>query len=84
MSANYSSQLPTGNYSTAWRKTDSTFVYNTPQERIEQTGTVFRDYDLGKIGLAYCTGRKAVKRFKSVFPGQYFVCYVGGQIELGN
>ena len=54
------------------------------QERIERTGTVFRDYDIGKIGPAHCTGSKAVKRFKSVFPSQYFVCYAGRQIELGN
>ncbi len=52
------------------------------QERIERTETVFREYNLKKIGPAHCTGSKALEKFKNAFPNQYFVCYVGTQINL--
>jgi len=52
------------------------------KERIERTETVFRDYDLQKIGPAHCTGSKAVEKFKSAFPCQYFTCSAGTQIDL--
>jgi len=52
------------------------------KERIERTVTVFKDYDLEKIGPAHCTGNDATKKFKSVFPEQYFACSAGMQIEL--
>jgi len=51
-------------------------------ERVECTIDVFRQYDVQKIGLAHCTGNNAIEKFKSVFPGQYFVCSVGKRIEL--
>jgi 7,8-dihydropterin-6-yl-methyl-4-(beta-D-ribofuranosyl)aminobenzene 5'-phosphate synthase len=57
-------------------------LLNAPEERIEHTMDVFRQYDVQKIGLAHCTGGKAVEKFKSVFPGRCFMCFVGKRIEL--
>jgi len=51
-------------------------------ERIERTKIVFQDYDLQKIGPAHCTGSKAIEKFKTAFPNQYFTCSVGTQIDL--
>jgi len=57
-------------------------LLHASKERIERTQTVFRDYNLQKIGPAHCTGSKAVEKFKKTFPGQCFVCSVGTQIDL--
>jgi len=57
-------------------------LLNASVERIEHTIEVFKQYDVQKIGLAHCTGSKAIEKFKSVFPGGYFVCSVGTQIDL--
>ncbi len=52
------------------------------EERIERTETVFRQYNLQRIGPAHCTGGKAVEKFKSAFPDRYFTCSVGTRIVL--
>ncbi len=57
-------------------------LLNASVERIEHTIEAFKQYDVQKIGLAHCTGRKAVEKFKSVFPNQCFVCSVGNRISL--
>jgi len=57
-------------------------LLNASVERIERTIEALRQYDVQKIGLAHCTGNKAVEKFKSTFPEQYFACSVGMQIEL--
>jgi 7,8-dihydropterin-6-yl-methyl-4-(beta-D-ribofuranosyl)aminobenzene 5'-phosphate synthase len=57
-------------------------LLNASVERIERTIEVFGQYDVQKIGLAHCTGNKAVGKFKSAFPEQCFACSVGTQIKL--
>jgi len=57
-------------------------LLNASAERIESTIEALRQYDVQKIGMAHCTGSKAIKKFKSVFPGQFFVCSVGKRIDL--
>jgi len=57
-------------------------LLNASSERIERTIEAFRQYDVQKIGLAHCTGNKAVEKFKKAFPEQCFVCSAGMQIEL--
>jgi len=52
------------------------------KERIARTENVFRDHGLKKIGPAHCTGSKAIEKFRSSFPDQYFTCSVGTQIDL--
>ncbi len=52
------------------------------EERVERTITVFREYNLQRIGPAHCTGAKAVEKFRAVFPEQFFTCSVGTRIEL--
>jgi 7,8-dihydropterin-6-yl-methyl-4-(beta-D-ribofuranosyl)aminobenzene 5'-phosphate synthase len=51
-------------------------------ERIEYTIDAMRRNDVRKIGLAHCTGSKAIEKFKSTFPNQCFSCSVGKRIEL--
>jgi 7,8-dihydropterin-6-yl-methyl-4-(beta-D-ribofuranosyl)aminobenzene 5'-phosphate synthase len=57
-------------------------LLNAPSERIEHTIEAFKQYDVQKIGLAHCTGSKAIEKFKSVFPSRCFVCSVGNRINL--
>ncbi|RKY11174.1 MAG: MBL fold metallo-hydrolase [Planctomycetota bacterium] len=57
-------------------------LLHASKERIERTQTVFREYNLQKIGPAHCTGGKAVEKFKKAFPSQCFVCSVGTRIDL--
>ena len=52
------------------------------KERIKLTETVFREYNLQRIGPAHCTGSKTIEKFKTAFPNQYFTCSVGMQIDL--
>jgi len=52
------------------------------KSRIERTITVFREYNLQKIGPAHCTGSSAVKKFKNALPAQCFTCSVGTRIDL--
>jgi len=51
-------------------------------KRIEQTITVFRKYDVRKIGLAHCTGENAVKSFYTAFPQRSFICLSGMTMHL--
>ncbi len=57
-------------------------LLNASNERIEKTIEVFKNYRLQKIGLAHCTGDKAVKKIETAFPEQCFVCSAGAQIKL--
>ena len=57
-------------------------LLNASAERIEYTIDAIRQYNVQKIGLAHCTGNKAIGKFKSAFPGQCFLCSVGKRIEL--
>jgi len=52
------------------------------QKRIERTETVFRNYDLHKIGPAHCTGVDVTRKLWNAFPDQCFVCSVGKQIDI--
>ena len=57
-------------------------LLNASVGRIEHTIEAFKQYDVQKIGLAHCTGSKAVEKFKTAFPDQYFTCSVGMRIVL--
>lgn len=57
-------------------------LLNASAERIEYTIDAIRQYNIQKIGMAHCTGSKAVEKFKSAFPNECFVCHVGKRIEL--
>ena len=65
-------------------KNETLNLLRASKKRIERTEAVFREYNLQKIGPAHCTGNKAVEKFKTVFPNQYFVCSVGTQIDLNE
>ena len=57
-------------------------LLNASAERIEHTIEIFRQYNVQRIGIAHCTGIKAVERFKSAFPNQCTMCPVGMRIDL--
>ena len=57
---------------------------NASKGRMERTISVFREYDVQKIGIAHCTGKKAMKQFQRVFPDRCFVCSAGTQVNLGD
>ena len=52
------------------------------KDRIERTETVFRQYNIQRVGPAHCTGNKAIERFNLAFPGRCFTCSAGEQIDL--
>ena len=52
------------------------------KERIEQTETIFQDYDLKKIGPAHCTGSEVIRKFWKTFPNQCFICSAGNKLEI--
>ena len=51
-------------------------------ERIERTINAFHGYDVRQIGLAHCTGSKAVTKFKEVFGNKCFSCAVGTRMKF--
>jgi 7,8-dihydropterin-6-yl-methyl-4-(beta-D-ribofuranosyl)aminobenzene 5'-phosphate synthase len=57
-------------------------LLNASAERIEYTIEAFRRYKVQKIGLAHCTGLKAIEKFKDAFADQCFICSVGTRINL--
>jgi len=57
-------------------------LLNASKERIEQTITVFREYNIQKIGVAHCTGASATRRFSNTFQDRCFFCSAGTQINL--
>jgi 7,8-dihydropterin-6-yl-methyl-4-(beta-D-ribofuranosyl)aminobenzene 5'-phosphate synthase len=57
-------------------------LLNASKERIEQTITVFREYNIQKIGVAHCTGAIAIRRFSNAFQGRCFSCSVGTRISF--
>ena len=57
---------------------------NASKGRIERTISVFREYDVQKIGIAHCTGTNAMKQFQIAFPDKCFVCSAGTQVNLGD
>lgn len=57
-------------------------LLNATPERIEHTIEMLRQYDVQKIGLAHCTGSEAVKKFKSAFPEECFMCAAGKRIDF--
>jgi 7,8-dihydropterin-6-yl-methyl-4-(beta-D-ribofuranosyl)aminobenzene 5'-phosphate synthase len=59
-------------------------LLNASKGRIERTISVFREYDVQKIGMAHCTGKNAVKQFQRTFPDRCFICSAGTQINLGD
>jgi len=57
-------------------------LLNASAERIERTIEALRRYNVQKIGLAHCTGNKAVEKFNIAFPGRCFICSAGSQVNL--
>ena len=57
-------------------------LLNAPKERIGRTISVFRNYNIQKIGVAHCTGAGAVGRFSNTFHDRCFSCSVGTQISF--
>jgi len=57
-------------------------LLNASKERIEQTITVFREYNIQKIGFAHYTGASAVRRFSDAFQKRCFSCSAGTQISF--
>jgi 7,8-dihydropterin-6-yl-methyl-4-(beta-D-ribofuranosyl)aminobenzene 5'-phosphate synthase len=57
-------------------------LLNASKERIERTITVFREYNIQKVGVAHCTGAGAVRRFSNAFQGRCFSCSAGTQISF--
>ncbi len=57
---------------------------NATRNRLDETLQAFHDYDVQWIGLAHCTGTRAVAEFWTTFPGRCFTCPVGSQIAFGQ
>ncbi len=57
-------------------------LLNASKERIEQAITVFREYNIQKIGVAHCTGASATRRFSNAFQDRCFSCSAGTQISF--
>ena len=57
-------------------------LLNASKERIEQTITVFREYNIQKIGVAHCSGAGAVRRFSDAFKDRCFLCSAGTRISF--
>lgn len=55
---------------------------NASLEKLENTIAAFNRYKVQKIGIAHCTGTKAIKKFEEAFGKKCFVCSVGKRIEL--
>jgi len=59
-------------------------LLNASKEQIEQTITVFREYNIQKIPAAQCTGASATRRFSDAFHDRCFSCSAGTQISFGK
>ena len=57
-------------------------LLNASKERIEQTITIFREYNIQKIGFAHCTGASADRMFSDAFKNRCFSCSAGTQISF--
>jgi len=57
---------------------------NASKGRMERTISVFREYDVQKIGMAHCTGKNAMTQFQRAFPDRCFICSAGTQVNLGD
>jgi len=57
-------------------------LLSSSHERIERTISVFRKYDVQRIGLAHCTGANAARQISNAFPGRCFICSTGSQVNL--
>ncbi len=57
-------------------------LLNASAERIERTIEALRRYNVKRIGLAHCTGNKAVEEFNTAFPGRCFICSAGIRLNL--
>ena len=54
-------------------------LLHASSERIDRTIEAMKKYDVQEIGLAHCTGNKAMEQLKNAFPKQSFECSVGTQ-----
>jgi 7,8-dihydropterin-6-yl-methyl-4-(beta-D-ribofuranosyl)aminobenzene 5'-phosphate synthase len=57
-------------------------LLNASKERIEQTITIFRKYNIQKFGFAHCTGANAAKRFSDAFKDRCFSCSAGTLVNF--
>ena len=57
-------------------------LLSSSQERIERTISVFRGYDVQRIGLVHCTGANATQQIRNAFPGRCLTCSTGSQVNL--
>jgi 7,8-dihydropterin-6-yl-methyl-4-(beta-D-ribofuranosyl)aminobenzene 5'-phosphate synthase len=57
-------------------------LVNASADRIEHTIETFRRYNVQRIGLAHCTGNKAVDKCMNVFPDRCFTCPVGKVLKF--
>ena len=57
-------------------------LLNTSSERIEQTIGALGQFDVQRIGMAHCTGKEAVKRFRETFPSRCFKCLAGTRVKF--
>ena len=57
-------------------------LLSSSQERIERTISVFREYDVQRIGLVHCTGANATQQISNAFPDRCFICSTGSQVNL--
>ena len=57
-------------------------LLNASKERIERTITVFREYNIQKVGVAHCTGAGAARMFSDAFKDRCFSCSTGTQISF--
>jgi len=57
-------------------------LLSSSQEQIERTISVFRKYDVQRIGLAHCTGENATRHISNALQGRCFICSTGSQVNL--
>ena len=53
------------------------------EERLAKTVEAFRELGLRRIGPCHCTGDRAIRRFESEFPAEFFRCQTGSVLTFG-
>ena len=57
-------------------------LLNASQDRIEQTVSIFRKYNVQNIGCGHCTGENATQEVRKAFPSGCFICSTGSRLHL--
>lgn len=57
-------------------------LVNASRERMDRTVEALRQFDIGRLGPAHCTGMAAMTELWAAFPDRCFPCTVGTTVEF--